>query len=83
MNIKSFRGPHCDAQLESWLKSNHITTYQVTGYSGKLRTKDRNITIAYELPDKPKPSYRDWETDRKSTRLNSSHRSLSRMPSSA
>ena len=32
-----------------------------------------------------KESYRDWETkqDRKSTRLNSSHRSLSRMPSSA
>ena len=29
------------------------------------------------------PIYRDWETDRKSTRLNSSHRSLSRMPSSA
>ena len=29
------------------------------------------------------PFYRDWETDRKSTRLNSSHRSLSRMPSSA
>ena len=28
-------------------------------------------------------SYRDWETNRKSTRLNSSHRSLSRMPSSA
>ena len=30
-----------------------------------------------------KQRYRDWETDRKSTRLNSSHRSLSRMPSSA
>ena len=30
-----------------------------------------------------KQAYRDWETDRKSTRLNSSHRSLSRMPSSA
>ena len=28
-------------------------------------------------------AYRDWETDRKSTRLNSSHRSLARMPSSA
>ena len=28
-------------------------------------------------------SYRDWETDRKSTRLNSSHLKLSRMPSSA
>ena len=28
-------------------------------------------------------SYRDWETDRKSTRLNSSHSAKSRMPSSA
>ena len=30
-----------------------------------------------------KQPYRDWETDRKSTRLNSSHLKLSRMPSSA
>ena len=29
------------------------------------------------------PNYRDWETDRKSTRLNSSHITRSRMPSSA
>ena len=29
------------------------------------------------------PPYRDWETDRKSTRLNSSHSAKSRMPSSA
>ena len=29
------------------------------------------------------PGYRDWETDRKSTRLNSSHITRSRMPSSA
>ena len=29
------------------------------------------------------PMYRDWETDRKSTRLNSSHSAKSRMPSSA
>ena len=36
-------------------------------------TKKRN----YEL------AYRDWETDRKSTRLNSSHSAKSRMPSSA
>ena len=27
--------------------------------------------------------YNDWETDRKSTRLNSSHSAKSRMPSSA
>ena len=31
----------------------------------------------------PGPTYRDWETDRKSTRLNSSHSAKSRMPSSA
>ena len=31
----------------------------------------------------PNSSYRDWETDRKSTRLNSSHEIPSRMPSSA
>ena len=29
------------------------------------------------------PCYRDWETDRKSTRLTSSHSRASRMPSSA
>ena len=34
-------------------------------------------TIYYDL------CYRDWETDRKSTRLNSSHSAKSRMPSSA
>ena len=42
--------------------------------------------LALELEDMGENStanYRDWETDRKSTRLNSSHRSLSRMPSSA
>ena len=33
--------------------------------------------------NKKKAAYRDWETDRKSTRLNSSHITRSRMPSSA
>ena len=37
----------------------------------------------YERDEEDDSLYRDWETDRKSTRLNSSHRSLSRMPSSA
>ena len=42
-----------------------------------------------EPPDSVPPGmggfclYRDWETDRKSTRLNSSHSAKSRMPSSA
>ena len=34
-------------------------------------------------PEKERTLYRDWETDRKSTRLNSSHSAKSRMPSSA
>ena len=38
------------------------------------------IQDIYELKNAP---YRDWETDRKSTRLNSSHEIPSRMPSSA
>ena len=40
-------------------------------------------TMARWTPTGGAVTYRDWETDRKSTRLNSSHRSLSRMPSSA
>ena len=42
--------------------------------------KDYDGSLYHLITQSP---YRDWETDRKSTRLNSSHRSLSRMPSSA
>ena len=35
------------------------------------------------IADEAATAYRDWETDRKSTRLNSSHSRASRMPSSA
>ena len=45
----------------------------------KVKEKEEEM-VGEELVD---ARYRDWETDRKSTRLNSSHRSLSRMPSSA
>ena len=46
------------------------------------------ILVFYALKDVkwesyPYDGYRDWETDRKSTRLNSSHITRSRMPSSA
>ena len=41
----------------------------------------KNIPIAVTAETAPR--YRDWETDRKSTRLNSSHSGESRMPSSA
>ena len=51
-------------------------------YFGARETNNANREIA-ERNDQYAYTYRDWETDRKSTRLNSSHRSLSRMPSSA
>ena len=38
---------------------------------------------AFNLSHDQAFNYRDWETDRKSTRLNSSHSAKSRMPSSA
>ena len=56
-------------------KKYYSETLNITGLSvtGSLNT----------LAEPAQGTYRDWETDRKSTRLNSSHRSLSRMPSSA
>ena len=41
------------------------------------------VETKVKLADKLGSGYRDWETDRKSTRLNSSHSAKSRMPSSA
>ena len=53
----------------------------------QLATQLANIELIKAQTNKTnieaEKDYRDWETDRKSTRLNSSHRSLSRMPSSA
>ena len=55
--------------------------------SGKLVCTFENVVIEVangSLEDATELwKYRDWETDRKSTRLNSSHITRSRMPSSA
>ena len=56
----------------------HIYTTLILGTIALVSCSKEEKSI--ENQDAP---YRDWETDRKSTRLNSSHRSLSRMPSSA
>ena len=42
-----------------------------------------NFTLEARFEVSSLGGYRDWETDRKSTRLNSSHSAKSRMPSSA
>ena len=46
----------------------------------KLQAKFSRLKPHSQIPS---AEYRDWETDRKSTRLNSSHEFVSRMPSSA
>ena len=43
----------------------------------------KNEVLKGLVPPHDASAYRDWETDRKSTRLNSSHEFVSRMPSSA
>ena len=65
-------------------------SYQKIKYQGKEMTlKEWSIELGmtyqtlYHRLRKGYDEYRDWETDRKSTRLNSSHEIPSRMPSSA
>ena len=68
-----------------------VTGTPATGYTTTVPNTDgtkfearRNV---FDMLDEAISSlrglYRDWETDRKSTRLNSSHSGESRMPSSA
>ena len=54
------------------------------GDNNKMNVAMRDYDMStHDISTVFKPSYRDWETDRKSTRLNSSHSAKSRMPSSA
>ena len=59
--------------------------YGVDSYNVHLLKDDDDDTSCFEEEYKAftLQIYRDWETDRKSTRLNSSHSAKSRMPSSA
>ena len=50
---------------------------------GRLVVVEKLETIRSSTRNTRWSRYRDWETDRKSTRLNSSHSGESRMPSSA
>ena len=57
-------------------KSTHI-------YRKSFKTIEECQDFFDNIHKKDSGEYRDWETDRKSTRLNSSHEIPSRMPSSA
>ena len=55
------------------------------GYGLNMNCEDVLGYLSYDYEEgySKMATYRDWETDRKSTRLNSSHITRSRMPSSA
>ena len=60
------------------------TTLAIMDQNKKIEQADfaTKVFSDFEIQN-AKFDYRDWETDRKSTRLNSSHSGESRMPSSA
>ena len=64
------------------VESQRITFLDFTGESKKSNIKIMNKKDSFSFTY-VEGTYRDWETDRKSTRLNSSHSAKSRMPSSA
>ena len=66
------------------LKLSDVLENLAAGELSHLSLFENGADIPFETFNKRLlPHYRDWETDRKSTRLNSSHLKLSRMPSSA
>ena len=82
-------------EFEVWVISENITTRPEIFNPGN-HPSNRENTLYYTPPSGNQLNdivivarwlhqglYRDWETDRKSTRLNSSHSGESRMPSSA
>ena len=64
---------------------NELKGKQIIGFQKRINTWTITFdeVVAASIVTGKHISYRDWETDRKSTRLNSSHLKLSRMPSSA
>ena len=74
-------------EIETAVRKFLLSKSQVTGYVGQKVFKFELLEPVAGTGGRAvvvrRVCYRDWETDRKSTRLNSSHRSLSRMPSSA
>ena len=60
-----------------------ILKQRVLDKNTALQQANSKVTDLTNQINNTNTSYRDWETDRKSTRLNSSHSAKSRMPSSA
>ena len=79
--VTVFDGAVGSGQLEEFINLKHLVGIDIQQESIEVLIHnfgDRCTGIVGDFF-----SYRDWETDRKSTRLNSSHSAKSRMPSSA
>ena len=80
--------PKCKASVKAWGSTETRVVKGLTKIYGILYSVHR-CDCGHSFCSYPehivtgKHLYRDWETDRKSTRLNSSHSAKSRMPSSA
>ena len=73
---KSKKKDRAKTSSSSSSSSSSSDNFDVSGVAKKISKDLKKLEKQYG-------SYRDWETDRKSTRLNSSHSGESRMPSSA
>ena len=73
------RTGYIDDQIEAELQ---LLTARAL-YLKSSSSNQEQLARVNELTADDLAAYRDWETDRKSTRLNSSHSAKSRMPSSA
>ena len=69
--------------LKDKLSNIHLPDWLTPGSPTPFELGLRGIASALKEVNGDMGGYRDWETDRKSTRLNSSHITRSRMPSSA
>ena len=83
--------PQCFPYMNRWNQQVHgissdmvkdAETFDTLWYSQIRDYINKELIVAHNAPFDI-GEYRDWETDRKSTRLNSSHSGESRMPSSA
>ena len=84
-NIVCITDSYKDCTYRDWETPEEKCTLGYCDENGCMNRKRFLVEPEIESVNHPNHygAYRDWETDRKSTRLNSSHRSLSRMPSSA
>ena len=74
--------PNLKFLLEN-VKMKKDSKIELDDYLGVVGVYCNSELVSFQKRSRYYWAYRDWETDRKSTRLNSSHSAKSRMPSSA